>query len=367
MCQIIEPSIIFDIRLISVFSLLNQGAILALLRSSISLTRSCITGGSSEFVMFVDSTSTATTDMNYIADYKSEKCPSGPRLFKEAAGSGCFVGSGQCTGACVPVADQTECRANGVPTSAPSTLPTTAPTLPPKITSISPSDSPIGAPKNASDFPSDSPVLTSTAPSDFPSDFPSESPTPPALPQTTSPAPTFPPTTQAPTDVPSMTPAPTISSGPTMEPTASAAPTISMVPTTTLSSGPSSVPTYIRAPPPTEIVQQPSPSPIRPNGSHQGPSKKSKGSKKGKKGSKSKKKLGKKTKNKTKRHNSKGKGKGKGGAYDDALRSLSSERSAALSGATSHLLGGGFRQPWQQQNSLRASPATPERINKNEP
>jgi len=98
----------------------------------VDIVQSCFEGGSSEYVVFVDAASVYSASLNYIGnDVMSDQCPlgnPGGRLFKEDAGSGCFMGSNTCTGSCLVVADQAECLAQG--SSAPQQTPS-QPSAPP--------------------------------------------------------------------------------------------------------------------------------------------------------------------------------------------------------------------------------------------
>ncbi|EEC43188.1 predicted protein [Phaeodactylum tricornutum CCAP 1055/1] len=103
-----------------------SGEILAFLGGSVELSQSCIQDSRSDFVAFADSQSTVSGEnaMNFVGSYESSFCTSsGPRLFREDVGAGCFVG-GLCTGTCRNIADASECMARAAtPTSSPTNFP----------------------------------------------------------------------------------------------------------------------------------------------------------------------------------------------------------------------------------------------------
>lgn len=102
-----------------------------MLGGTVDIIQSCFEGGSSDYVVFIDASSTYTTSQNYITSYSSQKCPeSSPdgRLFMEDAGSGCFIGGNICAGTCSVLADQSECRAEEMPSPTTEPVPTLQPT-----------------------------------------------------------------------------------------------------------------------------------------------------------------------------------------------------------------------------------------------
>jgi hypothetical protein len=173
-----------------------QGQILVLFRSNLNIEESCFQGGSGDFVIFVDNASDFAASMNFISPETEStfRCPSGgPRLFKEDANSGCFVG-GSCNGECLVAAEEETCPLVDSPSGAPSSVPTVDPNAP----TVSPTT---GAP---------------FAPTGSPTSLP---PTEVPTPRPRTPSPTRNPT-RAPTIRPTVAPtvSPTVSSSPTEVP-----------------------------------------------------------------------------------------------------------------------------------------------------
>jgi hypothetical protein len=166
-----------------------------------------------------------------VDNYVSERCQAtGPRLFQEDDGSGCFLGSSTCTGTCLVLADQATCRAQETPTSAPvSTAPSSSPTDAPSAGAV-PTKTPIIP------IPTKSPIMSNTQ-------LPTKAPIPgqtmpptvsPTISPTTKPAVT--PTSPFPTKVPSN------SIGPSKLPTKSPIPGQTMPPTVSPTISPTTKP-----------------------------------------------------------------------------------------------------------------------------
>ena len=67
---------------------------MALIRSNVRIASSCFKGGSAEFLVFIASDGNFEQTENFIENVSSQRCgATGPRLFKEDADSGCFVGT----------------------------------------------------------------------------------------------------------------------------------------------------------------------------------------------------------------------------------------------------------------------------------
>lgn len=201
-----------------------QGVVITLIRSTINIQRSCFRGGAADFIVFVANDSSHTVEENFIGNAISFRCETtGPRLFVEQPGSGCFQGSNECDGSCLELATEGSCLSLDVPTFSPTTQapdsPITSPTMvmdtmvPSSTRQITPSLVPLNS---HSGMPLTIPTTITKSPSHSPS---VDSPT------TVIPAriPTYIPTLQ--------TPHPTISPQPTTSPTISSAPSISLQPT----------------------------------------------------------------------------------------------------------------------------------------
>lgn len=193
-----------------------QGVVISLIRSTINIQRSCFRGGTTDFVVFVANDSTHNVEENFISNAISRRCETtGPRLFVEQPGSGCFLGNNECDGSCLELATQGSCLAPDVPTLSPTTE------APAVFT-----DSPIASPTM---------VVESMLPSFMPLDLGM----PLTVPVTASPSP-IESRTQLPTRIPIIHPSsrptftarPSVSPQPSSSPSISAAPSISIQPST---------------------------------------------------------------------------------------------------------------------------------------
>jgi hypothetical protein len=246
-----------------------KAGVIALIRSSVTINQSCFERSAAQFVVFIANDANFAVSKNFVDAFDSQQCQAtGPRLFVEDTGSGCFLGSSMCEGTCLILADQDSCRALEVPTFSPvTTAPVSSPTLLPTLSPVFPASfSPTkvqGSLPTAYPFPEPpmatlSPVsgpaslLPILSPAMFPTPlntldptlspvnfFPTRDPTyaPINLPTTAFPTPHIPFETSSPSlrpiSQPTVTPffEPTLSPAPTGGPTTSSKPTISLAPT----------------------------------------------------------------------------------------------------------------------------------------
>jgi hypothetical protein len=213
-------------------SILLQGSVVALIRSSVSISRSCFQGGSSEFLVFIANDATFEVSENYVDNFVSDRCQgTGPRLFQEDETSGCFLGSSTCEGTCLVLADQATCRAQELPPAAPVVLAPTIAPLPTVSQTASPSNRPSISPVDVT-TPSVSPIMLESM-------FPTFGPVP-----NQSMVPAGNPTPKLPTSTlpPQESQSPNSSSMPTSAPSTSTRPSLSSSPARIDSTAPSLVP-----------------------------------------------------------------------------------------------------------------------------
>jgi hypothetical protein len=166
------------------YTVIVQGSVVVLIRSSVSIDQSCFQGGSSDFLVFIANDSTFEVSENFVDNFVSDRCQAtGPRLFQENDGSGCFLGSSTCEGTCLVLADQATCRAQQTPPSA-STVPTKAPLMlvPTEIPIKAPVSGPIMPPMTPTTSPTTNPAGTPISPTTNPADVPTISTLPTFIP-----------------------------------------------------------------------------------------------------------------------------------------------------------------------------------------